>query len=153
MYRHILMAFDGSPSSEIALTHAARLTRALGASLRVAYVEIDPALYFPLMAAALPSLTDVRDSVGAETMAVREAALNVLSREGVAADFITLPLVDSRMHVADRVLAEALRAGSDLVISGSHGRRGLSRLALGSEASRLVSHAEIPVLVVKSTAQ
>ncbi len=153
MYRNILIAFDGSPSSEIALTHAARLTRALGASLRVAYVEIDPALYFPLMAAALPSIADVRDSVGAETMAVREAALNVLSREGVGADFITLPLIDSHMHVADRVLAEALRAGSDLVISGSHGRRGLSRLALGSEASRLVSHAEVPVLVVKSVAQ
>ncbi|VVE54073.1 Stress response protein NhaX [Pandoraea capi] len=153
MYQNILMAFDGSASSEIALTHAARLTRALGASLRVAYVEVDPALYFPLMAAALPSIADVRDSVGAETMAVREAALNVLSREGVAADFITLPLVDSHMHVADRVLAEALHAGSDLVISGSHGRRGLSRLALGSEASRLVAHANVPVLIVKSTAQ
>ncbi|VVE65176.1 Stress response protein NhaX [Pandoraea anapnoica] len=153
MYQKILMAFDGSASSEIALTHAARLTRALGASLRVVYVEVDPALYFPLMAAALPSIADVRDSVRAETMAVREAALNVLSREGVAADFIALPLIDSHMHVADRVLAEALRAHSDLVISGSHGRRGLSRLALGSEASRLVSHADIPVLVVKAPGQ
>ena len=150
MYRNILVAFDASQPSETALIHAARLARALGASLRVAYVEVDPALYFPLMAAALPSIADMQHALGAETQAVREAALGILAREGVAADFATLPLIDNHTHIADRVLAEARRVGADLVITGSHGRRGLARLALGSEANRLLQHADRPVLVVKS---
>lgn len=152
MYRNILAAFDASEPSQIALTHAARLAKALGASLRVAYVEVDPALYFPLMAAALPSIADVRDSVGAETLAVREAALDLLAREGVAAEFATLPLIDSHTHIADRLLSEATRMKADLVISGSHGRKGLARLTLGSEANRLLQQASLPVLIVKSHA-
>ncbi len=135
MYRNILVAFDASPPSETALIHAARLAKALGARLRVAYVEVDPALYFPLMAAALPSVADMQNALNAETLAVREAALDILAREGVAADFATLPLMDSHMHIADRLLTEVRRVGADLVVTGSHGRRSLARVTLGSEAS------------------
>ncbi|EON15273.1 MULTISPECIES: universal stress protein [Pandoraea] len=150
MYHNIMVAFDGSEPSKTALVHAAKLARALGASLRVAYVEVDPALYFPLMAAALPSVAEVRNVQSAETLAVREAALNLLAREGVAAGFLALPLVDSHMHIADRLLSEAKRVGADLVVTGTHGRRGLARLTLGSEANRVLQHADLPVLVVKS---
>lgn len=150
MYRNIMVAFDDSEPSKTALVHAARLARALGASLRVAYVEVDAALYFPLMAAALPSVAEVRNAQSAETLAVREAALNLLAREGVAADFLALPLVDRHMHIADRLLSEAKRVGADLVVTGTHGRRGLARLTLGSEANRVLQHADLPVLVVKS---
>ncbi|WP_449412935.1 universal stress protein [Pandoraea soli] len=150
MYRNILVAFDASPPSETALIHAARLAKALGASLRVAYVEVDPALYFPLMAAALPSVPDMQNTLNAETLAVREAALDILAREGVAADFATLALMDSHMHIADRLLTEVRRVGADLVVTGSHGRRGLARLTLGSEANRLLQRADRPVLIIKS---
>ncbi|VVE03209.1 UspA domain-containing protein [Pandoraea communis] len=150
MYRNIMVAFDDSEPSKMALVHAARLARALGASLRVAYVEVDPALYFPLMAAALPSVAEVRNAQSAETLAVREAALNLLAREGVVADFRALPLVDSHMHIADRLLSEAKHVGADLVVTGTHGRQGLARLTLGSEANRVLQHADLPVLVVKS---
>lgn len=152
MYRNILVAFDASPPSETALTHAARLAKALGASLRVAYVEVDPALYFPLMAAALPSVAEMQNALNAETLAVREAALDILAREGVAADFATLPLMDSHMHIADRLLTEVRRVGADLVVTGSHGRRGLARVTLGSEANRLLQRADRPVLIIKSPA-
>ena len=150
MYRNIFAAFDGSAPSEYALTHAARLAQALGAKLYVGYVEIDPSLYFPLMAATSASSDDFRSAVVLETMAVREAALNVLAGIGITCEFLTLPLLDNHAHIADRILREVRRVHADLLVTGSHGRRGLARLTLGSEANRMLQDAELPVLIVKA---
>jgi nucleotide-binding universal stress UspA family protein len=64
--------------------------------------------------------------------------------------------VDTVLHepvtkrVADEVLREAKRWEADLIVMGTHGRRGVQRLVLGSDAEQVVRQAEIPVLLVPS---
>jgi nucleotide-binding universal stress UspA family protein len=53
------------------------------------------------------------------------------------------------MPAAEGIIKSARDAGADLVVMGSHGRRGLGRLLLGSQAAEVLAHANFPVLIIK----
>jgi nucleotide-binding universal stress UspA family protein len=66
---------------------------------------------------------------------------------GIAAD---TRLVDGRAErVADAIIAEALASRCELVVMGTHGRRGFSRVMIGSDAERVVRSCPVPVLLVR----
>lgn len=149
MYTHILIAVDGSDVGQKGLEQGLSLAKALGARATVVTVS-EP---FPYAAtsgafgyiASEAAIADYGSGQEETANAILKAAAEAAGRIGVAIDAV---------HVPDAQPAEAIIHGAetrncDLIIMGSHGRRGLGRLMLGSKASEVVTHSKIPVLVVR----
>ena len=147
MYTHILVPVDGSPTSNRGLDEAVKLAQLTGAKLRLIHV-IDELVYAvgmdgmgTMAADLLPLLREGGEQILAKCRARVEAS-------GVAVDTV---LSDGYVgRVSDRVVAEAAAWHADLIVLGTHGRRGVGRVLLGSDAEQIVRLAMTPVLLVRS---
>ncbi|MEJ5211605.1 MAG: universal stress protein [Burkholderiales bacterium] len=148
MYQHILVAVDGSPTSERALEEAMGLASALGSRLRLVHAVdeviwdwegqwIDPQPLWEAMAKAGRDLLD--------RLAKR------VNAAGLAGDTKLLEITTAGQRVSEAIVAEAEAWPADLIVAGTHGRRGLSHLLLGSVAEGIVRVATRPVLLVRAT--
>lgn len=149
-FQQILVPVDGSPLSEKALDQAIGLARLSGGRLRLLHV-IDELVYvtgFESAASYLHEIVPLMRGAGQKLLDhYREKAAS----QGVEAD--TVLLAQGPGRICDRVAEQALLAHADLIIVGSHGRRGMGRLLLGSDAEQIVRHAPVPVMVVRERAQ
>ncbi|KQX31916.1 universal stress protein [Variovorax sp. Root434] len=148
VYKHVLVPLDGSPTADCGLQEAIRLAGELGSRLRLLHVVDD----FPM----LMEMSSV-SSFEAGLQKVREYGESVLSRArakataaGVEAETVLREVTQER--IAEVVTEEAAKAACDLIVMGTHGRRGLSRLALGSDADRVARSSPVPVLLVRAAA-
>lgn len=148
MYKHILIATDGSELADKGVAHGLGLAAAVGAAVTIVTVTED---WSPtLMASEVQAgRTDVIEryekSVEQRAHAILGAASKSAEGRGVAVD--TLHIKDS--HPAEGILEAAKETGCDLIVMASHGRRGVRRLFLGSQASEVLAHTGVPVLVVR----
>jgi nucleotide-binding universal stress UspA family protein len=146
-YSRLLVGLDFSDTSLAALDHGAALARATGADLEVLHVHEAPIV--PPMAPAHPGGAP---SVTIEAYAagdVLHASQDELGRTLQARELedLAVPMVrvgDPALTIAETALEEQ----RDLVIVGTHGRSGLSRVVLGSVAEKVVRHSPCPVLVI-----
>jgi nucleotide-binding universal stress UspA family protein len=147
MYKHLLVATDGSRLSAKAVTHAIALAQTLSAKLTAFYASPD----YPLPALADGMVYDPMSRRDYAKIANREAArildpIRVKAEAGgVACDL---------MHAIDNapwqaILAAARKAKCDAIVMASHGRRGLGALLLGSETQKILTHSKLPVIVVR----
>jgi universal stress protein A len=140
--RNILVPTDLSEGAEQALVYACELARTLGAKLHLLNVIGIPALGVPELGVALTA-TMIDDLVVGNQEALERAARvhcpaqtgEVMVRTGDARDVIN---------------QTAKEVGADLIVMGTHGRRGISRALLGSVAENVVRTAECPVLTSRS---
>ncbi len=145
MFKKILVPTDGSALAQSAATTAAQLAKSQGAEVIGVYV-IDPFPYIGMgeaSAAGLQSyLTESRNLAGQAL----DALGKVCAAEGVpfAGDTI------ERNVVYEGVIETAQAEGCDLIVMASHGRQGMKALILGSVAQKVLTHASVPVLIVKS---
>lgn len=146
MYRKILAAIDDSDASARGLDQAIRLAKGDGAQLCILHVVEPTALaMYPEAAAYADDLFGLLQDAGKEllTRAVAKAA-----RRGVQA---RSALIENRgFPIADLVVEYAGRWKADVIVLGTHGRRGLSHLLMGSDAESIVRSSPIPVLLVRS---
>jgi nucleotide-binding universal stress UspA family protein len=143
MYRHILVATDGSRFSARAIRTAAGLARTLGAKLTGLYVV---APYFPAKSGrAYASMRGFRRAVEKEAAHALAAFSAEARARGVAATAVSV--VGGEPWQA--VLRAARARKCDLIVMASHGRRGLAGLLLGSETTRVLTHSRIAVLVCR----
>jgi nucleotide-binding universal stress UspA family protein len=152
MYKHILVAVDGSDTSNLALQEAIKLAKEQRAMLRLVHVVDESPTY---IAFDEPMATDP-DLIEAIRKALRTTGENLLSKcvavareAGIEAD-TTMKTVDAfgpRIHEA--IEEEAARWPADLVVIGTHGRRGFRRLLLGSVAEGLGRVSTKPVLLIR----
>jgi nucleotide-binding universal stress UspA family protein len=149
MYKHILTCVDGSPSSKLALQQAIQLAREQHASLRLLCV-VDWA--------STPDIRHEYDLHGfvtserAETASeagerILREAQGLAQRYGVQADTVMLDLTISK--IADVIVDEAKRSAADLIVIGTHGRRGVGRLMVGSVAEGVIRASPVPVLTIR----
>ena len=126
-------AVDSSEPSARGLDEAIRLAKAQGGKLHIVHVVDELA---PLAA-------------GGYSLAkgVLAKAVEAAHRQGISAEGTLLECIGGR--VAGFIVEEAKRCGADLIVLGTHGRRGLSRLAMGSDAEEVVRSAPVPVLLVR----
>jgi len=139
MIKHILLPTDFAPASASALALGVQMARAFDAQVTLFHVWELP--IYPYMDFMLNS------SVIAE---VEEAAIKSLSRalEALRKD---LPTAQSQLKTGlpwQGILEACDELGVDLVVMGTHGRHGLSRLTLGSVAEKVVRLSKVPVLTV-----
>ncbi|HVL59640.1 MAG TPA: universal stress protein, partial [Burkholderiaceae bacterium] len=92
--------------------------------------------------------TQLADVTRAEGAKLLDPALQHAADAGVSAEAASVEIMTGRP--ADEIVAEAQRCGADLIVMGTHGRRGLQRAMLGSDAERVLRHASVPVLLVPS---
>lgn len=145
MFRHILLATDGSAASEQAGLMAVRLAREHGARLTALYV-VDPYPYLGI-GEANPMGFQAYMSAALQHAAAAHAKVAELCEQE--------PRVNLQTRVAEDVAAvsgivQTVRdVDADLVVVGSHGRTGVARLMLGSVASKVVAESPVPVLVAR----
>jgi nucleotide-binding universal stress UspA family protein len=148
MYRRILVPVDGSAASMTGLKHALGLAKDQHARLRVLNV-VDDMIIAPMMidAAGAIDYTQVIDSLRAEGGKVLKNAAALAGKSGIKAETVQ---VESRgQRVSEVILADARRSRADVIVMGTHGRRGLNRLLLGSDAERVLREAPVPVLLTR----
>ena len=148
MYSRILVPVDGSSTAECGLAEAIGLAARLGSSLHLLNV-VDARLLFAEVSAYAPPDQLIEDWRAAGQRLV-DAAIAKAKAKGVAADGVVR--CDPGMRVCDVILEEARQSGAELIVMGTHGRRGLSRVALGSDAELVLREASVPVLLVRQPA-
>lgn len=149
MYARILVPVDGSGPSQRGLEEAIRLAKSLGARMKVVHVVNAPVLDPNYASIQWPEalMTGLRES-GARVIADAGAAAK---REGLQ---VEIELLETVGGGAAKAIVQAARDWqADLIVMGTHGRRGLSRLALGSDAEMVLRTSPVPVLLVREAAE
>jgi nucleotide-binding universal stress UspA family protein len=144
MFKHILVPVDGSISSRQAVEKTIGLAKAFDSAVTVIYV-MDP---YPFTGVGTDFAYGQTMYLNAATSEANEALHNAKQALVDAGLRVTTSIIES--HSAWRgILETAASIGADLIVMGSHGRRGIEKLMLGSVAQRVLSHATLPVLVVR----
>ncbi|HSV34858.1 MAG TPA: universal stress protein [Ramlibacter sp.] len=149
MFKNILLATDGSAASTTAARLAVDLARAHRARLTALYV-VDPYPYLGV-GETNPLGFQAYMSAAYEHAAQAHAKVAAMCTEGGEAVDLHLRRAED-MHASDGVLQAAREEGSDLIVVGSHGRTGISRIMLGSIAAKVVAQSPVPVLVARAPA-
>jgi nucleotide-binding universal stress UspA family protein len=146
MFKHILLATDGSAASEHAGKLAVELARIHDSKLTAVYVadpypymgvgEVNPVGFQAYMAAAQ------------QHAAQAHAQIESFCKEGGLPVTLQVRLVED-VAAASGIVQTALAEGADLIVMGSHGRTGIARLMLGSVATKVVAESTVPVLVCR----
>jgi nucleotide-binding universal stress UspA family protein len=146
MYQRILVPIDGSATAERALQEAIKLA-AGKAQLRLVYVigEVYPLDAEGYAFIDYAALQEAVHQTGERTLA---QAAEKVQRSGMSAETALLDVPGER--VASVIDGEALNWTADLIVIGTHGRSGLSRLLLGSVAEGVARGASVPVLLVRA---
>ena len=149
MYQRILVPIDGSTTGARGLEEAIKLGKLTGAQLRLVHVvdELSFAMSAGYGLTYTGDVLNVLREAGAEILG---KAINHAKAAGLEADSVLNDSFAGR--VCDLVLAEAKAWGADLIVLGTHGRRGVGRMFMGSDAENIVRGATTPVLLVRSDA-
>jgi nucleotide-binding universal stress UspA family protein len=145
MYQHLLIATDGSELAGKAVDHGLALAKVLAAKVTAVTVS-EPLASMVAGEAVYPTLIDEYDKA-METSAKRildpireNAEKNGIAFEGV--------FVKDR-YPADGIVETAKEKSCDLIVMASHGRRGVAKLFMGSQAANVLAYSPIPVLVCR----
>src|SRR5512139_1181592 len=147
MYKHILVATDGSKLSQKAVTHAIALAQALGAKMTVFYASPD----YPLPAYADGVVYEPVSKKEYAALANQEAEkiLSAIAQKAEAGGLECATVHTIAPAPWEAILAAAKKAKAEAIVMASHGRRGVSALLLGSETQKVLTHSKLPVIVVR----
>ncbi len=146
MYARILVGIDGSYPSVLALDEAIKLAKALGSKLRILHVVDEGLVLSPNVPSA--NLGESEPAKLEEGRSILDSARARARKEGVEPETV---LLEEMTHQPGRLLVD--QAGewpADLLVCGTHGRSGIQRLVLGSDAEYVARHATVPVLLVRA---
>jgi nucleotide-binding universal stress UspA family protein len=143
MFQRILVPVDGSATSNFGLDEAVRLAKLTGGQLRLVHV-VDAMTFSTGLEFATGDIVGMLIDAGAQVLA---KAKQRVEASGVAVDTFLPETFGGK--VCDVVVAEATRWSADLIVIGTHGRRGAGRFFIGSDAEQIVRIAPVPVLLVR----
>jgi nucleotide-binding universal stress UspA family protein len=139
MFSKIIVAIDGSPSSEKALTVAVDLAANYRAELTaLAVAEV------PEVVGMVDEVDEIRQGTETHLRQVCEAAVNYGRSRGVALRSVVL-----RGHAADAIVRYAESEKTELIVMGQHGHSRIARFLLGSTSDRVSEHSPCSVMIVK----
>ena len=146
MYQRILVPVDGSDTANKALVAGLQLAREGGGRLRLVHVMEQLAfagydMYGGYSSELLKVMRDTADKILNDAMAIARAP-------GIEVDNMLYDKIGERL--GEVVADAAMRWNADLIVVGTHGRRGVGRVFLGSGAEQIIRRAPVPVLVIRS---
>ncbi|GAB7082255.1 universal stress protein [Megalodesulfovibrio paquesii] len=138
----LLVAHDGSPQAGKALEMATTLAKNLHGEITV--ITVTPDLTYPLDELPLELSERLQESVAEETQKLLRSITADMAQAGCP-----VKTVDKTGRPADAIVAAAKELGVDMIVVGSTGKQGASRLLLGSVSASVAEHAPMSVLVVR----
>jgi len=149
MYKHILVAVDGSETSNLALKESIKLAKEQHAALRLIHV-VDETPAYMIVEAPYPIRQYQEALRKAGEKELTDCAAMVRDK-GVIFD-TKLAIVETiTQRICDLINEEAEQWPADLIVIGTHGRRGFNHLLLGSVAEGVIRLATKPVLIIRSS--
>ena len=151
MFRRILVPIDGSATSRRGLDEAIALAKDQSAKIfllhvvdeRVVTTSFDVPMYVPAN-----YVDDLLTALRKQGKRMLARAVARIRKSRIKVDTILVETMAG--GVADTILAQARKCKADVIVLGTHGRRGVSRLVLGSDAEGVVGGSRVPVLLVRS---
>jgi len=145
MYERILLATDGSDTSSRAAEQAIKLAADQKARLRVLYV-----VSYAYLSAILGGgyTGDLLRRMRAEGQATLESTAAAARDAGLEIEPSLLE--HHSTQIGEAIIEDARNWRADLIVMGTHGRRGFARAVIGSDAEYVASHAPVPVLLIRS---
>jgi len=146
MYPHILIAVDGSELSNHALREAIALAQSQHSTLRIVHVVDEITLNWEGEYVDLP---EIMESFRESGRRVVEKAQNLAREAGMEPEAKLLEIQTFGHRISDLIVEEAKNWPADLIVVGTHGRRGLHAVLLGSVSDGVARRATVPVLLVR----
>ena len=144
MYQHILIPVDGSPTSDRALQEAIAFARQQNAQMQLLHVIEE--IHFVDIESSI-NYAELQESMKNSGAKILAQAQTAVQQAGMTAETKLLEAGGER--VASVIVAAAKRWPADLIVIGTHGRSGFSRLLFGSVAEGVVRTAQVPVLLIR----
>ena len=141
-YKKILVCLDGSALAETALPHAQALACAEEAEILLLRVSSNPAAEFSF--SDPETAHRIVEEMEAETLAYLQSARGKLQKAGFRTSFLI-----HQGAIAETILRVAAECQADVILMSTHGRSGVKRWLLGSVADRVVTHSDIPVMLIR----
>ena len=146
-YRKILVPVDGSATSKAGLREAISLAKGQAAQLQI--VNVADQHYIAMMGLeSSAAIGDLMETTKQSGRAILRSAQAAAKKAGVQASAVLLETMTG--PAADPIIKQAKKWGADLIVLGTHGRRGVRRLLMGSDAEQVVRYAPVPVMLVRS---
>jgi nucleotide-binding universal stress UspA family protein len=141
-YKRILVCLDGSALAETALPHAQMLASGEDAEILLLRVSVNPAAEFSFSDPEIAH--NIIEEMEAETLAYMQSARGKLQKRGFRTSFLI-----RQGATAETILRVASECGADVIVMSTHGRSGVKRWLLGSVADRVVTHSDLPVMLIR----
>ena len=149
MYDKILVPVDGSETSNNGLDQAIQIAKTMHSQLHLVHIVNE--LIFDYSYSPGLYATNVIESMRERGKTIMDEAEAAARKHGLQPESVLLEAIGG--PAADLIVEEARDSRADLIVMGTHGRRGLRRLVLGSDAENVVRRADIPVLLVHGPAR
>jgi nucleotide-binding universal stress UspA family protein len=147
MYAKILVPIDGSETSTLGLNEAIRLAKNQGGRIRLIHIVNELIVVLP---EAYVNIERVIDELRTRGKAILDSSEATVRSGGVEVDTTLVEAMGNQ--AGDKIIQQAKEWGADLIVCGTHGRRGIRRLVMGSDAEYIVRHTPVPILLVRSHA-
>lgn len=147
MYQRILLAVDGSQSSGLALSQAIILATATGAEVKALFVADDSDAFFDVAYFDARALMESIRSFGRKVLTEAEGKLEAAGIRHTT-QLVEKPVAPGQ--ISSTIVAQADAWNADLIVLGTHGRRGVRRLLMGSVSEGVVGKTNRPVLLIRS---
>lgn len=149
MYRNILVPIDGSEMSTEGLREAVQLATRLGSRIRLFHVLNQTPWNEPSLIPA--AMTDLQAALRRAAESILQRGREEVASVGIEVEERLVEVIGER--VGEKVIDEAKSWPADLIVCGTHGRRGVRRLLLGSDAEYIVRLSPVPVLLIRTPEQ
>lgn len=146
MYTKLLVPIDGSATSRLALEEAVMLARLSGARIELLHVvdELEHIWGRPSPAVYIKEVRPMFLKAGQDLLDETRAEIE---SQGIEVDTV---LLESRGTRASELIAgQAVKGGADAIVMGTHGRRGVDRVLIGSDAEQVARLSAVPVMLVR----
>jgi len=146
MYQNILVPVDGSDTAAKALREAIQLASSLSSRIRVMHVVNST----PWIAQGVPgAIEELLSQLRSTGESIIHEAKTAVRSAGIEVDHRLIEALGDR--AGEIIVAEANDWPAQLIVCGTHGRRGLRRLLVGGDAEYIVRHSPVPVLLVRGS--
>jgi nucleotide-binding universal stress UspA family protein len=146
MYKRILVPVDGSSTSDNALREAIQSVSDRSAEFRIIHVLED---VVPMWDVEYLNINEIREALRQTAGRILAKAEAVARDAGIKAETKLIESTPAGARIASVIAAEAKAWPADLIVIGTHGRRGMDHLMMGSVAERVVRISPVPVLLIR----
>ena len=148
MYAQMLIATDGSDLATRALEHGLQLAKLAGSAVTIVTVTDPTSVYIGAYGGMGMAYDPLPEVIQAQTDGAKEL-LKAAEAKAVAAGVAAKSVLVENAFPAEGIISTAESIGADVIVMGSHGRRALGRMLLGSQTNEVLAHSKTPVLVTR----